>query len=1196
MTEEDRSAKVGGSADSSAIITGDRNTATITITNYYYRESTTVLPIDSTDTADESLPCPYRGLFHFGPDDAEFFFGREVFVEELFAATQTRNFIPVLGASGSGKSSVVLAGLVPKLQKQGYWKFTHFRPGSEPFQALAESLVPLYEPDKNATDQMLQARKLAEYFANGSVPLQDVFSKIKRNYPNHRVLLIADQFEELYTLCADQKVRRGFLDTLLACFQSSPDNNTVLVGTMRADFLGNLLSYRPLADVLQNADIKLAPMSCEELSQVIVKPAEKLGVRFQDGLVERILDDVDSEPGNLPLLEFALTQLWKRRTGKQLTHVAYEEIGEVKGALARHADENYSKLSATQKEQVRQIFIQLVRPGEGTEDTRRLATKAELGEARWELVKQLADNRLVVTSQNSANQETVEVVHEALIRNWGEFRQWMNADRSFRAWQDRLRSAMYQWEQTQRDEGALLRGAALVEGEEKLKQRREDISGGEQEFIRASVEVRDRQKKQEKEARKRQIVVTSITSVFFAGFAIFAGYQWRQAEIGQIQALNQSSKANFTANRNSFDALIDVLKAGKRLQQLPGGITDQQVQANVLTNLAQSVNWVREQNRLQGHTNFVQSVSFSPDGKLLATASYDNTAKLWRRDGSLFKILEGHTQPVMSVRFSPDGKTIASGSQDGTVRLWDNNGNFIRFIPAHQNWVMSVSFSRDGKTIATGGKDGTVKLWRLDGQFLSTLKGHQGLIRQVSFSPKGDRMITVSDDKTVKLWSQDGKKLLITLDKHSGAVVSADFSPDGSFFATGSIDGTVNLWNQKGEFVRTFKHPGKVWSVSVSIDAQTIASGSTDGTVKLWARDGRLLDIWAGHEGAIPSVAFSPDGKMLATAGNDTITKLWQVNRSGLTVLARHQDNVLGAKFSQDDKRIASASSDGTIRIWSRDGKLLSTLTEHKGKVNAVSFSPDGKTIVSGGDDNTIRLWSADGQALRTLGEHKDRVMSVSFSPDGHTIASASADGTAKLWSLDGRKPITLEKGSARVLSVAFSSDGHTIATAGDDKTVKLWSYEGKELRRWEAHISQIQSVGFSADGQTIITAGVDNSIKLWQRDGTLITTLRGHATSILDAGFSPNGKMIASASNDGKIDLWQRDGTLITTLSGHTGSVHTVSFSSDSKWLVSAGEDGLVLLWDVSDISLKGLLEKGCSQVRDYLKTQANSLKKLCN
>ncbi|AKG23226.1 WD40 repeat domain-containing protein [Calothrix sp. 336/3] len=1199
MIEENRSANVGGSALSSAIMTGDRNTATITITNYYYRENTTVLPIDSTDTPDESLPCPYRGLFHFGPDDAEFFFGREVFVEELFAATQTRNFIPVLGASGSGKSSVVLAGLVPKLQKEGNWLFTHFRPGSDPFYALAESLVPLYTSG-DPTVQIAQARALAKYFYENKVTLPDIFSHIQRQHPNHRVLLIADQLEELYTLCTDQKIRHSFLDTLLACFQSdpkNPDNNTVLVGTMRADFLGNLLSYRPLADVLQNADIKLGPMNREELSQVIEKPVSKLSVTFQDGLVERILDDVEDEPGNLPLLEFALTQLWKRRTGKQLTHAAYEEIGEVKGALARHADENYSKLSATEQEQVRRIFIQLVRPGEGTEDTRRLATKAELGEPRWELVKQLADNRLVVTSQNSANQETVEVVHEALIRNWGELRQWMDADRCFRAWQDRLRSTMYQWEQTQRDEGALLRGAALAEASEKLKQRREDISVGEQEFIQASVEVRDRHQKQEEEARKRQIVITSVASVFFAGFAIFAGYQWRQAEVGQIQALSQSSKANFMANRNSFDALIDALKAGKRLQKLPGGITDPLVKANVVTNLAKSVKWVREQNRLQGHTDNVQNVSFSPDGTMLATASSDRTVRLWRRDGSLFKILKGHTQEVRSVRFSPDGKTIASGSLDGTVRLWDSNGNLIQLIQAHKDPIMSVSFSRDGNKIATASADKTAKLWQLDGQIVSTLSGHQDVVRQVSFSPQGDRMITVSDDKTVKLWSQDGKKLLKTLDKLSGIAVSADFSPDGSFFVTGSIDGTVKLWNQKGELLKTFKPPGtlrsEVWSVSFSKDGQTIASGSMDGTIRLWAQDGRLLDTWVGHEGAIPSVAFSPDGKILATAGKDGITKLWRVNRSLLTVLVG-QGDMLGAKFSQDGKRIASASSDGTVRIWNQDGKLLSTLIGHKGSVNAVSFSQDGKTIVSGGDDGTIKLWR-DGQPSKILGKHKDRVLSLSLSPDGQILASASADGTAKLWSLDAKELITLEKGSSRVLSVAFSSDGHTIATAGDDKTVKLWSLEGKELRRWQAHTSQIPSVGFSADGQTIITAG-DNTIKLWQRDGRLITTLSGHTASVLEASFSPNGKIIASASSDKTIKLWQRDGTLITTLNGHTASVNTVSFSSDGKWLVSAGEDGLVLLWDVSDISLKKLLEKGCNQVSNYLNTQANSLKTLCN
>jgi WD40 repeat protein len=1203
MREEDRSAKLGGSADSSAIITGDRNTATITITNYYYPENTTVIPVESTDAVDENLPCPYRGLFHFLPEDAEFFFGREIFIQKIFTTTQTRNFIPVLGASGSGKSSLVMAGLVPKLQKEGYWKFTHFRPSSDPFHALAESLVPLYEPDKNATEQMRQARQLAEYFVEGSVLLQDVLSQIERNYPNHRILLIADQFEELYTLCAEHKIRHRFIDILLASFQlssSQSQSSHVLVATMRADFLGNALSYRRFADVLQNADIKLGPMNHEELSQVIVKPADKLGVTFEVGLMERILEDVEDEPGNLPLLEFALTELWKRRKGKQLTHAAYEEIGQVQGALARHADENYSKLSAEHKEQVRRIFIQLVRPGEGSEDTRRLATKVELADVSWSLVKQLADARLVVTSRNAANQETVEVVHEALIRNWSELRRWMDTDRSFRTWQERLRAAMYQWEQTRRDEGELWRGAALVEAEENLKQRREDLSLGEQEFIEASLALRDRLLNQEEKRRKRQFLITSITSVVFVSLSIVAAYQWRQAKIALIDAATQSSQANFQVDRNSLDALIYALEAGKGLQRVPWGSKDQELQSSVLNSLAQSVRWVREQNRLEGHQDAIQSVSFSPDGQMLATGSYDKTVKLWRRDGSLFKTLEGHTGPVTSVHFSPDRKTIASGGWDGTLRLWDSNGNPIRVIQAHNgHGVISISFSPDGQIIASSSNDKTVKLWRLNGQLLHTLTGHQDVVRQVSFSPKGDRIVTVSDDKTVKLWSQDGKTLLKTLDKHSGEVVSADFSGDGQMFATASIDGTVKLWSQEGELINTLEHP-KVWSVSVSQDGQTIASGSSDGSVRLWARndkDVRLLDTWVGHQGEIPSVTFSPDGKMLATASNDGITKLWQVNRSGLTVLFGHQDNVLDAAFSPDGQRIASASSDGTVKIWSREGKLLLTLKGPKSPVNTVSFSPNGNIIASGGDDNTIKLWGVDGQLQRTIEKHKYGVNTVSFSNDGKRIASASDDGTVKLWSLDGKELRTLkEHKDRRVLSVAFSPDGKTIASAGDDLDVKLWSSEGKELRTLKGHTSSVTSVSFSPDGTTIVTASYDKTIKLWKQDGTSIKTLTGHTAAVLDASFSPDGKTIASASSDTTIKLWQWDGTLIATLNAHTDTVHSVSFSSDSKWLVSTGADRLVLLWDVSDMSLQGLLEKGCNQIRDYLQTQSKTLKKLCN
>lgn len=509
--------------------------ATITITNYYYREEARIAPADSADVADDKLPCPYRGLFHFGPGDAEYFFGRKSFIKNLFQATQTRNFIPLLGASGSGKSSVVFAGLVPKLQQESHWQFTHFRPGSDPFHALALALVPLYTTNLNETERLAQARQLANYLRDGDIPLADVVAQIQQNYPSERVLVIADQFEELYTLCPDETIRRNFLDKLT----TSPFERVgmVLVLTMRADFLGNALSYRPFADVLQNTDLKLGPMNREELTEVIEKPAQKLGVTLEAGLVKRILDDVESEPGNLPLLEFALTELWQRRQGKELTHLAYTEIGEVQGALARHANEEYDKLSEAQRKEVRRIFIQLVRPGEGTEDTRRLATKAELGAVNWALVKQLADARLVVTSRSEEAQvETVEVVHEALIRNWGELRGWMDTDRVFRAWQERLRAGMYQWQQIENgdvtgwDESRLLRGTALAEAEEKLKQRPEDLSEGELFYIQVSVKLRDKEQRRRERVRRQTVYVYVLAGGSILILALGILIQWQNAE------------------------------------------------------------------------------------------------------------------------------------------------------------------------------------------------------------------------------------------------------------------------------------------------------------------------------------------------------------------------------------------------------------------------------------------------------------------------------------------------------------------------------------------------------------------------------------------------------------------------------------------------------------------------------------------
>jgi len=481
------------------------------------REASAVLIIPAVAEPDD-LPCPYRGLFHFGPKDGEYFFGRDSFIEQLYQATQTRNFIPVLGASGSGKSSVVFAGLVPKLQAEESWQFTYFRPGTirkhdkqefaDPFYALATALVPLYEPELKKTEQLAEGNKLADFLRSGKVLLSDVITRIQKNYPRDRILLIADQFEEIYTVCTDQKVRRQFLDILIDnIYPTSADSPLVLVLTMRADFLGDALSYASFAEVL-NSDIKLGAMNHTELREVIEKPAQELGVTFAPGLVETILDDVEDEPGNLPLLEFALTELWQRRKGKQITHDAYQEIDKVQGALTRHADRVLTKLSSVQKQEARRIFIKLVNLGEGTGDTRRQVTQAEIGSFHWHFVKQLADDRLVVTSQNTNEQETVEVVHEALIRNWSQLREWIDESRDAIRTARKIEAEAKEWETKGKNKGYLLQDRRLRDAKEFMQSDHAEVEFSDlvKEFIQASRE-------KEKSDRLKRIAIALVAPV-----------------------------------------------------------------------------------------------------------------------------------------------------------------------------------------------------------------------------------------------------------------------------------------------------------------------------------------------------------------------------------------------------------------------------------------------------------------------------------------------------------------------------------------------------------------------------------------------------------------------------------------------------------------------------------------------------------
>jgi energy-coupling factor transporter ATP-binding protein EcfA2 len=455
---------------------------------------------------------PYLGLSAFREEDAPFFFGREFFTQQLVLATQQSSLVAVIGASGSGKSSVVFAGLIPHLRQQGNWQIASFRPGHNPFNALAYAIIPLLESQASETDLIVRAR-LADLLQHNPGLLRDAITDIVRKDINKRLLLVADQFEELYTLCFDIEERHRFLESLLEAVNHA--QNFTLVLTLRADFFGDALSFRPFADALQtNPPHLLSPMNRQELKEAIQKPALIMGVEIESGLAERILDDVAGEPGSLPLLEFTLTQLWERQRNGLLTYVDYTQIGGVGLSLANHAENVYQQLNNADQQRAQRVFLQLIRPGEGTEDTRRRATLAEVGQENEDVIQRLATARLlIVTQELTSTEKTVEIAHEALIREWERLRQWINIDRSFRVWQERLRVSARQWKATGNDEGALLRGVPLAEAEDWLKQRSDELSRVEREFIELSLQLRKRIQREQTQSQRQEWLSVASTVI-----------------------------------------------------------------------------------------------------------------------------------------------------------------------------------------------------------------------------------------------------------------------------------------------------------------------------------------------------------------------------------------------------------------------------------------------------------------------------------------------------------------------------------------------------------------------------------------------------------------------------------------------------------------------------------------------------------
>ncbi|MCA2505209.1 MAG: hypothetical protein IM550_19195 [Microcystis sp. M54BS1] len=1024
---------------------------------------------------------PYLGLRKFEVDDKDRFFGRDNWIIELTDYLKQKNVLLLLGASGSGKSSLVQAGLIPKLKDNfGANKLVNltFVPDVNPFESFYGCL--LANRYKQYQAKLAQAVK------------EDTLIKVVEGLKNNSDLwfIFIDQFEELFTRTPKTE-RDIFIKSLVNLIEN---NNSLvkIVMTIRADFLDKLSPYPSLGKIHDQYSKMLTDMDESQLRLAIAEPAARNGVIFEKGLINQIIADFYEQAGSLPLLQYTLDLLWQKDHIQErfLNIKIYQEIGGVTGALEKQADKIYSQFNEQQRKAAEEIFLELISL-EGEKAVSRRADKSsfEQEEMQREVLYQLIDNRLLV-SKGEDGKATVEVAHEELLRCWQVLQDLIREKEEIIVLRSRLYADAKQWDDLQKQD-AVKASSELWGGSKLAKivefQKNNSLPNLEAlaiEFIKASISQAERQKNEKIRTARRITAVSLVAVMVSTGLGLMAWKQTQQAELNLAHSRGFSSVSLFNEHKE-LEAFVEAIKAGKTLQ-------NQHAYDRVVMNTLQKLlNRKSEHNRLLGHNMRVTSVSFSRDGRTLASGSRDNTIKLWNiRTGKEIRTLQGHNSRVSSVSFSRDGKTLASGSDDKTIKLWNvETGQEIRTFKGHNGSVFSVSFSPDGKTLATSSGDNTIKLWNVEtGQEIRTLSGHNSFVYSVNFSSDGKTLVTGSGDNTIKLWNVETGQEIRTLSGHNSFVRSVSFSSDGKTLATGSGDKTIKLWNiETGQEIRTFKgHNKPISSVSFSSNGKTLATGSDDKTIKLWnGSTGQAIRTLKGHNGSVFSVNFSSDGKTLATGSDDKTIKLWNVETGQeIRTLQGHNKPVTSVSFSRDGRTLASGSWDNTIKLWDIEtGQEIRTLSGHNGYVYSVSFSPDGKTLATGSGDKTIKLWNVEtGQEIRTLKGHNGSVFSVNFSSDGKTLATGSDDKTIKLWNgSTGQAIRTLSGDNSIVFSVNFSSDGKTLATGSDDKTIKLWNVEtGKEIHTLTGHDRSVTSVSFSPDGKTLASGSWDNTIKLW--------------------------------------------------------------------------------------------------------------------
>lgn len=1151
---------------------------------------------------------PYPGLTAFEEADAAIFFGRDDdirhIIERLNArrAHGGRNMITILGGSGSGKSSILRAGVLPRLKRenQNWIVLPPFRPQTNPVQEFATVLaMALGTPER--------WREIFEQISSdrGSPPLEDIGRdlRIKFTAMDASILIPIDQGEELFTMASTEEANR-FFDLMSRLLVG--DSPYMALLTLRSDYLAQLQLNRMLTARIEEFSLK--PMPLARIAEIIEGPARVAGIAIDKQLVIQAIQDATTSDA-LPLLAFTLRELYDRfGRDRRLTFADYSALGDLEyrerqdgrtglnpfeNSIRRKADEILRELAPSEAEieALRDAFSPfLVRINDAGEYTRRTAAFSALPPASHRIIEALIKGRLLLSSDET-EQRKIEVAHDALLRKWPLLKGWLDNEKDLIAGLQRIQPDLDEWQRAAPDKrtGLLLSGAKLELARLWMQSRPHKLDAREQEYIGASIDHADalkrielqrleREKAQVEQTRRFQKRLTAALAVLGSLIGLVACGSYFLAQLAaERESQLFASKAFDAFEAGRCDRALRYAVAGLPSKTGWGLSVWSQEARHELRKAALDCRLLTQ---FAEHTEDLSFASFSPDAARVLTTSRDKSARIWdRATGKALLLLDGHESAVMHGDFDPSQQLVSTASEDRTARLWDaRTGSLRHVLRGHAATVWTAYFDRQGARLLTSSDDGTAKLWRADsGQLLHTLAS-KGPVAFAIFNGTSTIIATGGSDTLVRLWNAESGEQIAEMPGHAAAVRAAAFSSDDKVLVTTSDDGTVRFWDGRTGAPRLARegsgrvHSNKVLKVAVDPYAPRAATGAIDGIAVVWNLDtGEKLVELRGHSGEVSDVAFL-GGNRVATVSRDHSLRIWDAESGQpIAVLNGHDAAIESVAVSAGGRMLLTAAHDKTARAWDATiGRATGHLGADLAASEALALDAAGKRAITGHDDGKAYVWSLDDPraAGRPLAAPTGNVGAVALSRDGQVAATGSADGSVRLWSTgNGTNTHTLALHQQAVTSLVFSTDGRQLLSTSQDRIAAIWSVASGAIRhRLDAHGDEVSSGDISPDQFLAATASLDGKVRLWNMSsGALVTTLEGHKSKVWKVRFSPDSRKLLTVSDDATARLWAaREGRLLHVLKGHDQPLGSGAFSPDARLVVTSSDDNTARVWDV--------------------------------